>query len=63
MERLDQGHLHPLLEDPRLTYPGAVNQTRASTSKELFKQRVKSYSVGTSAHEPAKWLPPVHVDT
>ncbi len=44
MERLDQGHLHPLLEVPRLTYPEAVNQTRASTSKELFKQWVNSYS-------------------
>jgi hypothetical protein len=46
MERLDQGHLHPKLEVPRLT----SNQTRASlvggehSIKELFKQRVDSYS-------------------
>ncbi len=36
MERLDQGHLHPLLKDPS-------NQEQQS-SKELFEQLIKSYS-------------------
>ena len=45
MERLDQGHLHPKLEVPRLTSLGReLNLGGEHSSKELFKQRVNSYS-------------------
>jgi hypothetical protein len=53
MERLDQGHLYPLLEVARLTCP-AGNRIRASSvgdehsSKELFEQLfVKSTELAT----------------
>jgi hypothetical protein len=48
MKRLDQDHLHYKLEVPRLT--SVWNRTRAfavggkHSSKELFEQRVNSYS-------------------
>jgi hypothetical protein len=64
MDRLDQGHLYPLLEVPILICPNG-NGTQASvvggehSSKELFKQLINSYS--EHLHEPATWLPPVHV--
>ncbi len=45
MERLDQGHLHPKLEVPRLTFLDRESK-RASThsNKELFEQHNHSYS-------------------
>jgi hypothetical protein len=44
MERLDQGHLHPKLEVPRLTCPGRESDQGPHSSKELSEQRVNSYS-------------------
>jgi hypothetical protein len=41
-ERLDQGHLNPLLQVPNLTRASAVGGEHSS--KELFEQRVNSYS-------------------
>jgi hypothetical protein len=44
MARLDQGHLHPKLEVPRLTCPGRESDPGPHSSKELSEQRVNSYS-------------------
>jgi hypothetical protein len=50
MERLDQGHLHPMLEVTGLTCVPAGNRTRASavggehSRKESFDQLVDGYS-------------------
>ncbi len=50
LERLDQGHLHPKLEVPRLACLSRELKYRASevggkhSSKELFEQLVNSYS-------------------
>ncbi len=49
MERLDQGHLHPKLEVPRLTCLGRESKLGTvvggkHSGKELFEQRVNSYS-------------------
>jgi hypothetical protein len=49
MERLDEGHLHPKLEVPRLTYFGQESNLGLTvrsehSSKELFEQRVNSFS-------------------
>jgi len=47
LKRLDQGHLHPKLEDPRLTCLGRETNPAARgghSSKELFDQRINSYS-------------------
>jgi len=46
MERLDQGHFHALLEQPRLTCSGRENRTRVGgehSSKELFELIVNNY--------------------
>ncbi len=49
MERLDQGHLHPKLEDPRLTSRGRESDLdlccsgSEHSSKELFEQHINSY--------------------
>jgi hypothetical protein len=49
MERLEQGHLHPKLEVPRLTCFGQESNPgllggEASTLKELFEPCINSYS-------------------
>ncbi len=47
MERLDQGHLHPKLEVQRLTCLGRESNPGLRgehSSKELFEQRINSYS-------------------
>jgi hypothetical protein len=49
LKRLDQGHLHPTLEVPRLTCLGRETNPdlrggRRAPSKELFEQRINSYS-------------------
>jgi hypothetical protein len=46
MKRLDQGHLHPLLEHPETNKSRAVKRTRVAcvagvhSSKELFEQLI-----------------------
>ncbi len=52
MKKLEQDHLHPLLEHPRLTCLGRESNTglqggkrqNEHSSKELFEQHVNSYS-------------------
>ncbi len=51
MERLDQGHLHPLLEHPEtnMSRPGIEPRSPALrrsgySNKELFEQHVNGYS-------------------
>jgi hypothetical protein len=44
MERLDQGHLHPKLEVPRLCRTWVSEVGGEHSSKGLFEQRVHSYS-------------------
>jgi hypothetical protein len=44
MERLDQGHLHPLLEQLRHRTRVSAVGVRALYSKELIKQLCCSYS-------------------
>jgi hypothetical protein len=50
MERLDIGHLHPLLEHPRLTCPGQKISPGEHSSKELFEQPINSYSEHLNEH-------------
>jgi len=51
MERLEQGHLHPLIKwTSRESNPG-IGGGRNNSSKELFEQPINSYS--KHLHEPA----------
>jgi hypothetical protein len=64
MERLEQGHLHPKLEVPGLTWPGrewnpGLRGGRHSR-KEPFKQLFNSYSEHLHM-SPRHASPPVHV--
>jgi hypothetical protein len=65
MERLDQGHLNPKLEVPRL----AGNQTPASavggelSSKSYLNSALTAIRNIYCIYELVTWLPPVHVFT
>jgi hypothetical protein len=51
MERLDQSHIHPKLEVPRLTCPGREsNPGLRGGRRALFEQLVKGYVFGTSTY-------------
>jgi len=54
MERLDQGHLHPLLNVPRHTFLARESNPglREHSSKELSEQRINSYSQHLHTYEP-----------
>jgi hypothetical protein len=57
MARLDQGHLHPLLEHTSLTCPGRGSNPGSTvggehSSKELFKQFMLVFRIsGSDFHE------------
>jgi hypothetical protein len=54
MERLDQGHLHPKLEVPRLTCLGWESNTGLRSGRRALKQKLFGTSTFyTRAHDMA----------
>jgi hypothetical protein len=65
MERLNQGHLHPKLEVPRLTCLSQESMGGRQSSKELFEQRIPEHlhmSPRHHKHYKANWRSQLPVD-